>query len=240
MELRFQTPLPFRAAAPALSYSTHSARSCSSMPASLAARPRHVCLSVLPSLRRGTSASLCASSSEQLLESSCGGWPRSGATRAATRARSKCGAGVDAAAVVGLLERLQGRFPKAHVLLTSDEASTSAHDEVLGSESEIEWHDVEIVQDELGAAGALADTLHEEIRFIARDADGNRRDPLDSYTPEALCKAVLGGHALRVSALASLGVLCIVCRGCRPPSPTTSCPQAVATASLRVCVPVRV
>jgi hypothetical protein len=42
--------------------------------------------------------------------------------------------------------------------------------------------------------------------------------------PEALCKAVLGGHALRVSALASLGVRCIVCRGCRPPSPTPRLP----------------
>ena len=95
-----------------------------------------------------------------------------------------------------------------------------------------------------GGGGGGGGRTRRKLRFRARPATeaalvmASRLDA--AKRPEALCKAVLGGHALRVSALASLGVRCIVCRGDRPPSPTTSCPEAVATASLCVCVPVRV
>ena len=67
-----------------------------------------------------------------------------------------------------------------------------------------------------GVEGVPAARVSRKLRFRARPAMeaalvmASRLDA--AKRPDALCKAVLGGHALRVSALASLGV-----RGCRPP-----------------------
>ena len=67
-----------------------------------------------------------------------------------------------------------------------------------------------------GGEGVPAARVSRKLRFRARPAMeaalvmASRLDA--AKRPDALCKAVLGGHALRVSALASLGV-----RGCRPP-----------------------
>lgn len=61
-----------------------------------------------------------------------------------------------------------------------------------------------------GAAGAPAARVSRKLRFRARPAMeaamvmASRLEA--TKRPDALCKAVLGGHALRVSALASLGV----------------------------------
>jgi L-fucose mutarotase/ribose pyranase (RbsD/FucU family) len=89
--------------------------------------------------------------------------------------------GLEAEEVGSLLELLDARFPKAHVLLTADDASNAVADAVQDLQPEDTFVDVEIVEDELAVAGATADSLHAEIRFVAKDADGNARDPLEVF-----------------------------------------------------------
>ena len=52
--------------------------------------------------------------------------------------------------------------------------------------------DVELTHDELSDSRATADALHEEIRLLATNAKGEPCDPLEHYTPKALCAALQG------------------------------------------------